>query len=396
MIGDSGRQGRRAPRSASIGLDARTLGVAVIAALLPLTACSSSDQPKPIGPIELENIIRSGGVQPTRIVVPYRLNSEMKRWLGENVEESITVAEDKLFYLSEALFDPNGFHVDYVRGYTGTASEVFRTRQANCLAFTHMFIGMARHLGVPAFFLEVRNVENYRREGDLIVVSDHVAVGFGPVHDLRVIDFAATDENAEYLRIRVIDDRRAIAMYYSNRGAEELRRGEYEESLGWLRSAVAIDPAYDASWVNLGVALRRWGDLESAELAYRTALEIDLHSTSALQNLAALLSQKGEGDEAMELLALADRSSNRNPYTYLTLGDLSMRHGKQAAAGRFYRKALGRGENAESLAAMGLWHLTRGEQKKATSWLRRASDLDPQSSRVSLLKRRLEQAQNSS
>jgi Flp pilus assembly protein TadD len=214
-------------------------------------------------------------------------------------------------------------------------------------------------------------------------------VGYGPTHDLRIIDFGAR-EDAPYRRITLIDDYRAIAMFYSNRGAEELRSGRYDEAVDWLRSAVAIDPDYAGSWVNLGVALRRGGDLESAERAYRTALEVDLHSTSALQNLAALLHFQGHEDEALDLLAFADRSSNRNPFTYITLGDLSMRHGRLEEAGRFYRKALRRqGENAESLAAMGLWTLERGDKKGARSWLRRAEGLDPESGRVALLRRRL-------
>ena len=47
-----------------------------------------------------------------------------------------------------------------------------------------------------------------------------------------------------------------------------------------------------------------------------------------------------------------------------------MRHGRMDEAGRFYRKALKRqGENAESLAAMGLWTLEQGDQKEARTWL---------------------------
>ena len=108
-------------------------------------------------------------------------------------------------------------------------------------------------------------------------------MGYGPTHDLRIIDFGAR-EDAPYRRITLIDDYRAIAMFYSNRGAEELRSGRYTEALDWLRSAVAIDPEYAGSWVNLGVAWRRSGNIENAEIAYRTALELE----SRVQALLAL------------------------------------------------------------------------------------------------------------
>jgi tetratricopeptide (TPR) repeat protein len=360
-----------------------------VAIAATLSACSNHTQVRTVGRVEIESLLRSRGLVPTHVVVPYRLSADMKKWLNEHVPKALPNHEDRIIYLSRSLFQSAGFKIDYVRGYTGTAMEVFETHQANCLAFTLLFIGMARELGVPAYFLEVRDSENYRKEGDLIVVSDHVAVGYGPSHDLRIIDFGAR-EDTPYRRITLIDDYRAIAMFYSNRGAEELRSGRFEEALDWLRSAVAIDPEYAGSWVNLGVAHRRSGDVENAEIAYRTALELDLNSTSALQNLAALLHFKGQEEEALDLLELADRASNRNPFTYLTLGDLNMRHGRMAEAGRFYRKALKRqGENAESLAAMGLWSLEQGDKKEARSLLQKAEGLDKESPRVALLRRLL-------
>ena len=89
-------------------------------------------------------------------------------------------------------------------------------------------------------------------------------------------------------------------------------------------------------------------------------------------------------------MALADRSSNRNPYTYLTLGDLSMRHGNMSEAGRFYRKALRRrNDSAEPLAAMGVWELEQGGTRKARKFLKKAEEIDPQSVRVAMLKNSL-------
>ena len=219
----------------------------------------------------------------------------------------------------------------------------------------------------------MRDSENYRKEGDLIVVSDHVAVGYGPSHDLRIIDFGAR-EDTPYRRITLIDDYRAIAMFYSNRGAEQLRSGRYAEALDWLRSSVAIDPEYAGSWVNLGVAHRRSGDVENAEISYRTALEarpaLDLRAAEP-GGAAALQGPGGRGSRPAWRWPTAPY--NRNPFTYLSLGDLHMRHGRMAEAGRFYRKALKRqGENAESLAAMGCGASSRATRRRPAAWLKRA------------------------
>lgn len=372
------------------------LAVPAVLAVLAVVGCSSGGGPevKPLSRGDLSALVRSHNVDPPEIVVPYRLTPEMKKWARDHVPAHVTTADGKIYYLSEALFDPHAFALEYEKRRTLTAAEVFETRRANCLAFTHLFVGMARELDVEAFFVEVRDVETYEKEGDLIVVSDHVAVGYGPGHEVHVVDFAVQPDEAQYRQVARITDHRAIAMYYSNRGAEFLRRGDSKTASEWLLTAVAIDPGYAASWVNYGVSLRRGGNLEGAERAYRNALEIDLHAHSALQNLAALLHAKGEEAEALELLELADRSANRNPYTYLTLGDLSVRHGKIEEAGRFYRKALRRRtDSAESLAAMGLWELRQGERRKARRLLERAEEIDPEASRVTVLKSSLESAE---
>lgn len=338
--------------------------------------------------VEIQQAAQARGLQ--RIIIPFSLNAEMKAWLEERVQ-STGSPEDRLSALARALLDPDGFHIDYRRNHTGTAQEVFETHLANCLSFTHMFIGMARELDVPVFFLEVRDVENYSREGDLVVISDHIAVGFGPPHDLRIIDFAV-DAGDQYRRIRPISDLTAIALFYSNRGAERLRLGDTEDAVLWLHDATLIDPTLAPAWVNLGVALRRSGDREGAAESYRRALQEDSTTTSAYHNLAALLRMDGNEEEAMELMALTDRGDNRNPFSYLALGDLNMRFGRVADAERFYRKAVRlNADNAETFAAMGLYELDVGDRKEARRWLKKARRLDPDETdtRVALLARRL-------
>ena len=364
--------------------------LAVLCVVALCWSCTAQHAAQNISRLQLENLVRSRGVAAPSIVVPYHLSGEMKQWAHDHVPRTLSSDEEKLLHLTQALFDPKNFGLVYDNAHTGTAIEVFETRRANCLAFTHLFVGMAREVSAPVFFLEVRDVETYSKEGDLIVVSDHVAVGYGPEHDVKVIDFGEGRGDQQYRKVSKISDYRAVAMYYSNRGAEYIRKGQGEAALEWLRAAVAIDPNYAASWVNLGVSLRRTGNLDAAEQSYRRALEVDLGSSSAMQNLAAILNSRGEVEEAIDLLSLSDNSSNRNPYTYLTLGDLSLKHGRTEAAGRYYRKALRRREeNAEPLAAMGLWELSQGGHRKARRLLKKAENIDPSSGRVALLRLRL-------
>lgn len=382
-----GSHRRRAGKSSP-----RLLLLAVLAITLATAGCRTAVV-KPMTAEDLQRAARQRGLP--AVIIPFALTPEMKAWLEDEVEKAGS-AEERLSALAQALLDPQGFAIDYRRNFTGTAKEVFETHQANCLSFTHLFVGMARELNVPVFFLEVRDVENYSREGDLVVISDHVAVGFGPPHDLRIIDFAA-DAGDQYRRIHPISDLTAIALFYSNRGAEQLRTGLVSDAVDWLKAATRIDPSLAPAWVNLGVALRRHGDREQAEAAYRRAMELDSTTVSAYHNLAALLRMQGHDEEAMELMALTDRGSNRNPFSYLALGDLNMRFGRLHDAEKFYRKAVRLdAENPEPYAAMGLFELEIGDPREARRWLKKARRHDPEEEdvRVSLLARRLESVRN--
>ncbi|MBZ0088867.1 MAG: tetratricopeptide repeat protein, partial [Thermoanaerobaculia bacterium] len=137
-------------------------------------------------------------------------------------------------------------------------------------------------------------------------------------------------------------------------------------------------------------ALRRSSRMSEAEAAYRRALELDAGQISAYQNLAALLEMQGRAAEARDLLAVTDRGANRNPFSYLALGDLSMRQGRFEEAERFYRRALRLDPaQAEAPAALGICALSTGKTREARGWLKKAEKLDPANARVSDLAQRL-------
>lgn len=322
------------------------------------------------------------GLDPSRVVLPYAANDEMRDWAVEVVGKS-ALPEDKLIRIQQGLLDPRQVPVQYEWGYTGTASEVFVTRRANCLAFTNLFVAMARTVGVPVYFLAVGDVENFRREGDLVVVSDHIAVGYGgDSGNQRIFDFSE-DPPADYHSFRKISDLTAIAMFHSNRGAEALQAGFVENAIEWLEIAVKIDPDMANAWVNLGVALRRHDQLDAAEEAYRKALALDPGVYSAYQNLASLLRMRNRVQEAMAYEETLAKRPYRNPYTYLSLGDISLLGGRFNEAEKLYHKSLRlEAQNAEAYAALGQLAVARKELGKARKMLRKAENIDAENPRV--------------
>lgn len=332
--------------------------------------------------------VEAQGLSPAEITFPDSLTEAMKGWLEDNVRRGLSDRET-INRLLSAMTEPDGLGLVYVPGYTGTAEEVFESRRANCLAFTHLLVGMSRELGIAAYYVNYELAEQFRRAGDLIVVSGHVSAGYGSGADSYLLEFGAV-VNLDGRRPRPISDRNALARYYSNRAAEQLRGGQAEDALSWAEVSTRLDPSLVEGWSNLGVALRRSGRVDEAEKAYLEATEIDPHYHVAYHNLFALMQMRGDRAAAREILDLMDRRDNKNPFLYLELGDQSMASQRLDEAGHFYKRASKVGEElAETWAARGSWALASGKLRKARRWLEKAQQISPNDSRTTELEQRL-------
>jgi Flp pilus assembly protein TadD len=333
---------------------------------------------------DLEASLAAVGLAPSEVLVPFELDASTRAWLSANPPPG-TAARERLNALLGRLTAQDGLGITYERGQTGTASEVFALRRANCLGFMSLFVALARELGYPATFLAVDAQPLFDRAGDLVLISEHVVAGFGARDDLLVLDFYEGPPRT-YAALRELSDLAALARFHSNRGVEVLQAGQARAALPWLEKAIRLDPALGSAWVNLGVARRRTGDLEGAEAAYRQALVVAPGTASAYENLAALLRLRGQTREAAGLLALAARLSGGNPFNYLNLGDWSREAGRLEEARAFYRRALALdGDRAELHAALGELELAQERVGRARRALERARKLDPTDPRVERL-----------
>ena len=91
---------------------------------------------------------------------------------------------------------------------------------------------------------------------------------------------------------------------------------------------------------------------------------------------------------------MVDKRNNRNPWSFLDLGDLNLRHGRLSEAERFYQKALRlSADDPEAYAALGLLSLEQGDTAAARRWLRKAERQEgPQGARTAALQQRLAKA----
>ena len=330
---------------------------------------------------DLDKLIEARGLALAEVVRPDRVTEEMREWLHGTVPPRPN-SEDRLFDLLMALENRKDVELEYEAGYTGTASEVFTTGKYNCLSYSHLFLALAREIGVDASYYQVERSRRFRREGDVVLVSGHVTVGFGSAPNERLIKFNVRSD-ADYRTAQPVSDLTALGLYYSNRGSEMIAEGRSAEARAWLEIATRLAPHLPGNWVNLGVAKRRLGDEEGAEKDYLRALEIGERFFPAYRNLAALYQLRGEEEMRARMMSLLGGRGNRNPYTWLALGDHAREQGLIEEARDYYRRSLRlAADPAEPMAALGLLALRDGDVANAREWLEKARKAGPAVERI--------------
>jgi Flp pilus assembly protein TadD len=275
------------------------------------------------------------------IAVPTRadafaLDDEMQAFLVPISE--IRDPRGKLVALIRALEARGMFSLEYSE-VTRTASATFHERQGNCLSFTLLFVALAREAGLVANFQTVEVPPTWANDGQVVIanhVNTVVRIGRGAE---TIVDFNIRAVQGEQ-RSRRVSDSHALALFYTNLGAEALVEGDYVKSLAHLREAARADADIAGLWVNLGVLYSRHDRFEHAEAAYLRALEIDDAEQSALANLAHVYAAIGEHGLAEEYRARVRDYRERNPYYHYATAARAYEEQQFADALTSVRKAL--------------------------------------------------------
>ena len=271
-------------------------------------------------------------------MIPFELDDQIEAWADRLTAHEASPLR-RLRNIARALLDPRQIGLQEDLTSTPTAIEAFETRRANCVGFALLFVGLAREANVPAFFVMVDDLGRSRRQNGLMVTEGHLAAAYGPADRLRIFDFGGESEGTDFV-VSAVTDLTAMALFYSNRGVEAMLDDRDDEAVKWLRGAVSLDPALASARINLGVALRRVGDLAGAERAYNEALRLDPSAGAAYRSLAALLRLRGRPEEARSLLADAARLEAGDALSYLSMARQSLETGDVNEARSLYRKAL--------------------------------------------------------
>lgn len=214
-----------------------------------------------------------------------------------------------------ATTDPFVRHFDYQPDLTLPPLETFDQQRGNCLAFSAMFMMMARHLGLKAYYQEVEIPQQWSNDNDTLLVSMHVNVvvdnAFG---GSWIVDVSGRSTNGDPGTPRIISDKVVLAQYYNNIGANALADGDLGLAFAYINKAIETQPRLHYLWSNLGVVYSRNEQVEDATHAYLTALDINGNSSMAANNLFLIYEKTGNLTAAAELQKRVDKNRLKNPY----------------------------------------------------------------------------------
>jgi Flp pilus assembly protein TadD len=322
-----------------------------------------------------------------KVVVPYDINDEIRELAHKSVDNVRTDSE-RTRAIVNAIISRTGMSISYDWLSNKTAQQVFYEGRGNCLAYTNLFIGMAREVGIDAVYVDVTTIERVSKEAEVIVNNGHITAGVRSGPDIVMIDFTRTPER-QYQGAKVIDDFEAIANYYNNQG---FLYGYYAETAGdqgknfdsaaaeleMYQMALEVRPDFTRALNNLGVALRRRGKVDEAIEEYKLALQSDPKFSEARSNLGAAYYSMGRVDDAIKEFEAAAKLGGSNAYYYHHLGIIQFQQGNYEEAMRQFKKAISRDSTlADSRFYLGETYLKLGDRSKAIEAYRKTLEVDP-------------------
>ncbi len=207
-----------------------------------------------------------------------------------------------------------------------TAAETFVRKRGNCIAYTSMFVALARQAGLQASFQLVHEPPVWSVKSGFLQRTNHInvrvfGVGVPGGHADQVsVDFNSVEPEPEARR-ELISDAHAAALFYLNLSVEQLHQQNYEGAFAWLKRAILTSAENTDVWNNLGALYSVQQQPALAEQAYRMAHRVDPRDKTALAGLVKVLRRQGREDEASVYERRVTRYRNRNPYYHFALAE---------------------------------------------------------------------------
>lgn len=309
----------------------------------------------------------------SQVDIPYVLDDSILDFVTGRVEPTGNDRK-KVDQILDLIF--SGVGLDYELAPTRDAIETFHTRRANCLSFTHLFVGIGRSQRLNPFYVEVEDYQRWSYQDGAVVSRGHIVAGMYVDGNLATYDFLPYRPKA-YRDFEIITDLEAMAHHYNNLAAEALIDGRLDEAERSLRVATHLNPDFDKAINNLGVLYLRLGEPERAIATYEAALPDHPTYVPILTNLVNAYRRTGQQEKAEEIALRLEEADDTNPFFFVSRGLEALDRGDTEGALRYMRDALRIDtEIPEVHLGIAKVYLATGQMEKARHHVSRALRLD--------------------
>lgn len=215
-------------------------------------------------------LVEEGRRRGLDLEIPFELDEGIER----DVEEAIGLGGtpvDRIRRIIRFMNDKGHLNFQYTQNVSLTASRAFHEGRGDCLAYTNLFMGIARHLKIPAYFVHIRESRDYYERDGLFFISSHMAVGYGGGGVGRgiglytvIVDFTQETSGTGLALYHSVDDTAATVLFYNNVAVDHLMAGDVSGSERLIRFLIEARPDIQEIQNNLGVILLRQGRYEEA------------------------------------------------------------------------------------------------------------------------------------
>lgn len=278
----------------------------------------------------------------------FALDDEMKMMVTDKLL-SVREPNKRAKRLLRHIFAKENIDLAYQSAANLTASQAYHSQTANCMSLTIMAYALAKEAGLDIKFQDVKVPEYWVRNGQYNMLTGHVnliltearvpnkTVVYG--RELLQIDFDPDVYKKSFPK-RVINKNTVLAMFYNNKGAQELVEKNYALAYRYLKEATLVDPSFSSAWGNLGILYKLNEINDFAEKSYLHAIDLDSNNLTALTNLSFLLESNKEFDKARKIEKKLHDKRITNPYYHALLADEAFFRGENEKAIKHYKRAI--------------------------------------------------------
>lgn len=348
-------------------------GALALAGLLVLTGCAAVHHPEIYPDVDVAvNMARGEGLD---LENPFLIDDAIATAADQEVGRWGT-PYDRLHRVLRFMNDRGLLGFQYAQDVTVTAREAFHARRGNCMSYTNLFLGLARHLAIPVFLIHISESNSFYERDGTFIVSSHMAVGYDSAVRITLVDLGGESD-----RMRVyerVSDLGGFCLFYNNVAVEKMLAGDLAGSEKLLDFLVRLFPPLKETRNNLGVLQIRQGRYEQALELYKALAEASPDYRPAFTNGLVAARGAGRPDLAERFSRGAAGLTEKDPFYIFNQGVAAFQMEDFAnAESLFSRAAFQQPHNALVRAWLARTYLQTGRAEEGLEEFAKAQELAP-------------------